>query len=203
MYRTIANKLNLPAHQVKNVVELLESGATIPFIARYRKEATGNLDEQIVEAIQKALKEEQDFLKRKAYILSTIEEQGKLSPELKLAIEKCDDPIALEDLYLPYKTKRKTKAEAARLLGLAPLAELILLQKECNVKEAVQAYIGKEVKSIKLALEGARHIISEKINEDVKARNSIRKIFKESAVIQSTLKKKQKEASDTYKDYFD
>lgn len=203
MYRIIANKLNLPSHSVKNVLTLLESGATIPFIARYRKEASGNMDEQVVEAIQKVYKQEQDFIKRKAYIFSVIEEQGKLTNELKLAIDKCEDPLALEDLYLPYKSKRKTKAEAARLLGLEPLADLIFLQKEGNLKEKAKEFITKDVKNIKEALEGARHIIAEKINEDLKARNTLRKIYKESAVIQSTVKKKLKEEAATYKDYFD
>jgi uncharacterized protein len=203
MYRILSNILNLPAHQVKNVLRLLDEGATIPFIARYRKEATGNLDEVAIEAIQKAYKQQQDFIKRKAYVLSVIKEQGKLTNELKLAIEKCDDPIALEDIYLPYKSKRKTKAEAARLLGLEPLADLIFLQKEANLKDKATAFLSKDVKTVKDAFEGARHLIAEKINEDLKARNTLRKIYKESAVIQSIVKKKAKDQADTYKDYFD
>ncbi len=203
MYRIIANKLNLPAHHVKKVLSLLDSGGTVPFIARYRKEASGNMDEQLIEAIQKSYKQEQDFIKRKTSILNVIKEQGKLTNELKLTIEKCDNPIALEDLYLPYKSKRKTKAEAARLLGLEPLADIIFLQKEVNLKEKAKEFLIKNVKTIKEALEGARHIISEKINEDIKARHALRKMYKESAVIQSTVKKKVKDQADTYKDYFD
>jgi uncharacterized protein len=203
MYKIIASKLNLPAHHVKHVVELLDSGATIPFIARYRKEASGNMDEQVVEAIQKAWKQEQDFIKRKTYILKVIEDQGKLSPSLKQRIEKCDDALALEDIYLPYKSKRKTKAEAARLLGLEPLADIILVQKEGNLKEIAKSFITKDVKNIAIALEGARHIIAEQINENLLARNALRKIYKESAVIQSKVKKKEKEKADLYKDYFD
>lgn len=203
MYRIIASQLNLPAHQVKNVVNLLDAGSTIPFIARYRKEASGNLDEQDIERIQKALKRQIDFEKRKAYILDIIKEQGKLTEALQNVIIKCRDAQELEDLYLPYKSKRKTKAEAARLLGLEPLAEIILSQKESHLNERAKTFLSPKVKSIKDALHGARYIIAEKINEDGKSRNVIRKLFKEEAVLVSKVKKKTKEKAGNYLDYFD
>jgi len=203
MIKTISNNINIPFHQVKSVINLLDDGATIPFIARYRKEATGNLDEQDIEKIQKEYKAQQDFAKRKEYILKVIDEQGKLTDTLKLSIEKCTDAQDLEDLYLPYKSKRKTKAETARQQGLEPLAEIILLQKEKNLKQAAQQFITKEVKNINAALEGARFIIAERINEDKKARDLIRKSFKEHAVLSSKVKKKEIENASTFKDYFE
>ncbi len=203
MYRIIASQLNLPSHQVRNVVNLLEAGSTIPFIARYRKEATGNLDEQVIEKIQGALKRQIEFKKRKAYVIEVIKEQDKLTNELLLAIEKCTDPQELEDLYLPYKYKRKTKAEAARQMGLEPLANTILLQKEKQLNNLAKTFLTDKVRTTNDALEGARYIIAERINEDSKTRNQLRRLFKEEALITSKVKKKTKEEANKYKDYFD
>lgn len=203
MYKIISTQLNLPSHSVRNVVQLLEGGATIPFIARYRKEATGNMDEQIVEAIQQEYKRQTDFIKRKEYILGIIKEQGKLEDTLRLQIQACQDPQELEDLYLPFKSKRKTKAEVAKQLGLEPLAEIILLQKETKLNEVVKQFVSKEVRTAKDALEGARFIIAERINENVPARNAIRKIFGDQALIKSKVKKKVIEKAQTYADYFE
>ncbi|MEZ4979885.1 MAG: Tex family protein [Chitinophagales bacterium] len=202
MIKSVSEALQLPAHRVKNVIDLLQNGATIPFIARYRKEATGNLDEQQIEQIQKELKKHEDLTKRKEYIRSVIEEQGKLSEALRKQIDQCTDFQELEDLYLPYKSKRKTKAEAARLLGLEPLANFIALQKDSNLKEEAKLYLSKDVKNISEALEGARHILAERINENIQVRNTIRKIAKESTLISSKIKKNQEDKASTYQDYF-
>ncbi|MFT4970524.1 MAG: hypothetical protein ACI9O4_002282 [Chitinophagales bacterium] len=203
MYRIIASQLNLPSHQVRNVVNLLEAGSTIPFIARYRKEATGNLDEQVIEKIQGALKRQIEFKKRKAYVIDVIKEQDKLTSELLIAIEKCTDPQELEDLYLPYKYKRKTKAEAARQMGLEPLANIILLQKENQLNNLAKTFLTDKVRTTNDALEGARYIIAERINEDSKTRNQLRRLFKEEALITSKVKKKTKAEANKYQDYFD
>jgi uncharacterized protein len=203
MHKFIADTLNLPAHLVKNVLQLFESGATIPFIARYRKEATGNMDEQSIESIQKEFKKQTELEKRKKFVLASIAEQGKLTDSLKFSIEKCTDLQSLEDLYLPFKTKRKTKAEAARLLGLQALADKILEQKENNIQAFAKTFLSKEVPTVKDALEGARHILAEYMNEQIPARNIIRKLFKEQAVLKSSVKKKIDEKAQTYADYFD
>jgi uncharacterized protein len=199
----IAQRVNIPLRQVKNTVELLEEGATIPFISRYRKEHTGSLDEVQITAIRDELHKLKELQKRQEYILKTIEEQGKLSPELKSSIEECLDPIQLEDIYLPYKVKRKTRATMARDKGLEPLAKILMKQKEMQVEKAASAFLNEEVESVEDALQGARDIIAEWVNENQRARKTVRLHFDRSAVISSKLVKGKEEEGEKFKDYFD
>lgn len=189
--------------QIKAALKLLNEGATIPFIARYRKEATGELDEVELAEIQRAHQRFTDLEKRKETILAAIEEQGKLSPELAQRIRHTYDTVALEDLYLPYKRKRKTRASMAREKGLDPLAQQLLEQQIRDVEGAARAYISDDVPTANDALQGARDIIAEVINEDENTRNRVRRHFRHSALITSKLARgKEKEAA-KYRDYFD
>lgn len=201
----IAKTLNLSEKQVSGTIKLLEEGATIPFISRYRKEATGSLDEVNIADISTLLTKLNELEKRRETVLRTIEDQGKLTPTLKNKINSTYDSTELEDLYLPFKPKRKTKASVAREKGLEPLADLILQQSGNNLDELVKKFISKEkgVTSIEDALQGARDIIAEKINEDKEVRNAIRTIFKNSANIKSSVIKGKEEIGSKFKDYFD
>ena len=199
----ISAELNLPISKIQNTQKLLEEGATIPFIARYRKEATGSLDEVQIESIQKALNKYDDLDKRKISILKSIEEQGKLSPELQASITNCFDPTHLEDLYLPYKRKRKTKGSIAKEKGLEPLAKILFLQKHDQVEDLAKNYISEQVKDIEEALEGARHIIAEWLNEDQELRNKVRQAFTRYATVKSKVARGKEEAGAKYRDYFD
>ncbi|TFH24330.1 MAG: RNA-binding transcriptional accessory protein [Bacteroidia bacterium] len=199
----IAKRVNIPLRKVKNTVELLEEGATIPFISRYRKEHTGSLDEVQITAIRDELNKLKNLQKRQEYILKTIEEQGKLTPELKLSIEECLDPIQLEDLYLPYKVKRKTRATVARDKGLEPLAKILMKQQEMQVEKAASAFLNEEVENVEDALQGARDIIAEWVNENQRARKTVRYHFDRSAVISSKLVKGKAEEGEKFKDYFE
>jgi uncharacterized protein len=201
----IAEKLSLPVKQVTNVYELHEGGATIPFMARYRKEATGNLDEVAIANVVEQVTYFNDLEKRKETVLKTIEGLGKLTPELKERIVYCYDTTILEDIYLPYKPKRKTRATQAIEKGLEPLAKIIFEQGATNSEEAAAAYINENVKDSKEALQGARDIIAEWISEDEEARNKIRQLFTKSAVLYSKAvnSKKEEEAAQTYRDYFE
>jgi uncharacterized protein len=199
----IAKRVNIPLRQVKNTVELLEEGASIPFISRYRKEHTGSLDEVQISAIRDELNKLKDLQKRQEYILKTIEEQGKLTPELKRSIEECLDPIQLEDLYLPYKVKRKTRATVARDKGLEPLAKILMKQQEMQVEKAASAFLNEEVENVEDALQGARDIIAEWVNENQRARKTVRYHFDRSAVISSRLVKGKEEEGEKFKDYFE
>ena len=143
LIRIIAGQLGIAADRVKNTVELLNDGATVPFIARYRKEATGGLDEVAIGNIKELYEKLQAIVQRKDTIITTIEEQGKLTPELKKRIEECFDSVELEDIYLPYRPKRRTRATMAKERGLEPLANLIMLQQVADVKGRAQAYINK------------------------------------------------------------
>ena len=199
----IAGELNLPNRQVLNTFKLLEEGATIPFIARYRKEATGSLDEVQIESIQKSISKYKDLDKRKESILKSIEEQGKLSETLQKSIENCFDPLQLEDIYLPYKRKRKTKGSVAKEKGLEPLAQTLYLQRHDDIEKLAEKYITDEVKDIEEALEGARHIISEWINEDQEVRNKVRFAFEKHATVKSKVARGKEDAGAKYRDYFD
>jgi protein Tex len=198
----IAPILNLPVRRVEAVVELLEGGATVPFIARYRKEATGSLDEVQIADIQDTLKKLTELDKRREAILSSIEEQGKLTPELKAKIEAAQTMTALEDLYLPYKQKRKTRASVAIERGLEPLAKRIFQQRDSDVEALANQYVTEQVPSAEDALQGARDIIAEWINEDPKARDKVRRHFERGAVITSKLVKGKEEEGAKYRDYF-
>lgn len=201
----IAAELKLPAHRIANTLKLLQGGATIPFISRYRKEATGGLDEVQIGDIQTRYEKLCELSKRKETVLSTIEEQGKLTPELKSRISTCWNATELEDIYLPFKPKRKTRAEAARAKGLEPLALLLMMQKENNLAAKVRNFVKGEVKDEEDALKGARDILAEQISEDERSRNLMRNQFQRQALIQSKVVKgkEAEEASAKYRDYFD
>lgn len=201
----IATALKLPVHRVENTLKLLQGGATIPFISRYRKEATGGLDEVQIGDIHTRYEKLCELAKRKETVLSTIEEQGKLTDTLRERISNCWDATELEDIYLPFKPKRKTRAEAARQKGLEPLAMLLLMQREDNLSARVRQFIKGDVKDEEDALKGARDIIAEQVNEDERARNLIRNQFSRQAmIISKVVKGKEKEeAALKYRDYFD
>lgn len=201
----IAAELKLPAHRIANTLKLLQGGATIPFISRYRKEATGGLDEVQIGDIQTRYEKLCELSKRKETVLSTIEEQGKLTSELKSRISACWNATELEDIYLPFKPKRKTRAEAARAKGLEPLALLLMMQKENNLAAKVRNFVKGEVKDEEDALKGARDILAEQISEDERSRNLMRNQFQRQAIIQSKVVKgkEAEEASAKYRDYFD
>ena len=201
--KMIATALNIAVQQVENTLSLLEGGATIPFISRYRKEATGGLDEVQIGEIKERYDKLTDIAKRKETILKTIEEQGKLTTDLKKRIEACWDATELEDIYLPYKPKRKTRAEAARQKGLEPLAPILMMQRENNLMARVRTFIKGEVKNEEDALKGARDIIAEQVSEDERSRNQLRNQFSRQAIITSKVVKGKEEEAAKYKDYFD
>jgi len=200
--KKIASTLKIAQNSVLATLQLLEQKNTIPFISRYRKEATNNLDEvQILD-----IKNESDRLleidSRRESILKEIEKQGNLTDELRKAIEETDSLTVLEDLYLPFKPKRKTKATAARELGLEPLAEIIFSQKDIDILAEAEKYVNENVKSGETALEGAGYIIAEWINEDKRVREAVRSLFEKEAVVYSTMLKGMEELGLKYKDYF-
>lgn len=201
----IATALKLPVHRVENTLKLLQGGATIPFISRYRKEATGGLDEVQIGDIHTRYEKLCELAKRKETVLSTIEEQGKLTDTLRERISNCWDATELEDIYLPFKPKRKTRAEAARQKGLEPLAMLLLMQRENNLSARVRQFVKGDVKDEEDALKGAHDIIAEQVNEDERARNLIRNQFNRQAMITSKVVKgkEKEEAALKYRDYFD
>ena len=199
----IATALQIEGRRVANTLELLAGGATIPFISRYRKEATGGLDEVQIEQIKQMHERLSEVAKRKETILSTIDEQGKLTPELRKRIEASWDATELEDIYLPFKPKRKTRAEVARQRGLEPLADLLMLQRETNLMSRVRAFVKGEVKDEDEALKGARDIIAERVNEDERARNQVRNLFTRTATITSKVVKGKEEEGQKFRDYFD
>ena len=199
----ISGNLNLPSKQVSATLDLLEGGATIPFISRYRKEVTGGLDEVQIEAIQSQYEKLQETAKRKETILKTIDAQGKLTQELQKRIEQTWDATELEDIYLPYKPKRKSRAETARQLGLEPLSSLLLMQREPNPEQAAKRYVKGEVKSVEEALKGARDIIAEQVSENEQSRNNVRNAFGRDAVLTSRVVKTKEAEAAKYRDYFD
>lgn len=199
----ISASLSLKSGQVKNTIQLLDQDATVPFISRYRKEATGMLDEVQVLAIKEQYAKLKEVVKRRESIIGSIEEQGKLTNELKATLENTWTLTELEDLYLPYKQKRKTKASIAREKGLEPLADAIFKQQVKDIHLLAEKYLNDKVENTAEALQGARDIIAERINEDMKAREGIRRLFEREAVISSKLVKGKEEEGIKYKDYFD
>lgn len=201
----IADALKLPVHRVENTLKLLQGGATIPFISRYRKEATGGLDEVQISEISSRYEKLLELSKRKETIQSTIESLGKLTDDLRRRIDGCWDATELEDIYLPYKPKRKTRAEAARQKGLEPLAAWLMLQRGNALDAYVKNFVKGEVKNEEDALKGARDIIAEQVNEDEQARNQIRHQYSRQAVISAKVVKGKEtdEAAAKYRDYFD
>lgn len=201
----IAAAMKLQEHRVENTLKLLQGGATIPFISRYRKEATGGMDEVQISEINDRYEKLCELAKRKETIISTIEEQGKMTAELKNRIDNCWDSTELEDIYLPFKPKRKTRAEAARQKGLEPLAIILMMQRENNLMAKAAQFVKGEVKDEEDALKGARDIIAEQVNEDERARNQVRNIFTRQAIITAKVVKGKEKEEDAakYRDYFD
>ena len=201
----IQSQVNTTPKNIEATLKLLSEDCTIPFISRYRKDQTGNLDEVQVENIAKLSKQYAEIVKRKESILKTIEEQGQLSPELKSKIEKSFDLQEIEDLYLPYKKKKKTRADVARENGLEPLATLILAQKNDDVDFLSTQYINKNVPNEEEALQGARDIVAEWINENIAVRQSLRRLYNRKAIIEAKVvkKKAEDEAAQKFKQYFD
>lgn len=202
-HRMISTAIGVSEKQIAHTLDLLGDGATIPFISRYRKEATGGLDEVQIEAIKTQYEKLTETAKRKETIVSTISEQGKMTPELQKRIEETWDSTVLEDIYLPYKPKRRTRAEVARQKGLEPLATLLMLQREPNPEKRAEAFVKGEVKDVEDALKGARDIIAEQVSEDEQARNVVRFAFSRQAVITAKLVKSKENDADKYRDYFD
>ncbi|XVJ68069.1 MAG: RNA-binding transcriptional accessory protein [Lacibacter sp.] len=200
---TIAGALSLRAAQVEAVLNLLDEGATIPFIARYRKDKTGNLDEVQIQQIQDQHKFLKEFTERKTFIEKTITEQGKMTDALQQKLNAATTLNELEDIYLPYKPKRKTKAQTAKENGLEPLAILLLEQKDIDVIAEAEKFTNEKVKSADEALQGARDIIAEQVNEDANIRAGLRKFFEERALVKSSVMKDKETEGAKYKDYFD
>ncbi|MEQ8624266.1 MAG: Tex family protein [Vicingaceae bacterium] len=198
----ISKSSTIDQRQIEATLKLLNEDATIPFIARYRKEATGNLDEVEIEQIKKLNQQFLELEKRKEYILKVIDEQGKLSADLKKSIQACLDLTSLEDLYLPYKSKRETKADKARKLGLEPLAKIIMAQNNTDINGAASQFITKEVKSIDDALAGARLIMAEWMNERIGLRDQLRNMMERKGKVKSTLVKGKEIEAEKFKDYF-
>lgn len=201
----IAHILGLNEKKVDATIALLEEGCTIPFISRYRKEKTGNLDEVAITSINELVSSMRELDKRKETIIKTISEQNKLTPELEQKILSCCISTELEDIYLPYKPKRRTRAQIAREQGLEPLASLLLLQREQKPKEAAKRFLKGDITTIEQAMNGAKDIIAETISENQDARNVVREVFKREAIISSKVIKKMEatEEAQKFSDYFD
>lgn len=201
----IATSLELNQTKVANTLALLDEGCTIPFISRYRKEKTGGLDEVQIANISQWKDKLTELAKRKETICKTIDEQGKLTPELKSRIDNTWDSTTLEDIYLPYKPKRRTRAQLARQQGLEPLAQTILLQREPNPQSVARAYVKGDVKDVEAAIKGAQDIIAETVSENEQTRQQVRNAFKREAIISSKViaAKKDEEGAQKYTDYFD
>ena len=185
--RLISNELHLPEPGVENTLKLLDEGCTIPFISRYRKERTGGLDEVQITAISNRLEQLQEIAKRKDTVVKTITGLDKMTPELQKRIDDCWDSTTLEDIYLPYKPKRRTRASIAREQGLEPLATILMMQREQDPKRAAQRFVvvGGLPADVSAALSGAQDIIAEQVSEDERSRNLVRSAFRREAFIES------------------
>ena len=203
--KLISTELHLQEHAVENTLKLLDEGCTIPFISRYRKERTGGLDEVQITAISNRKEQLQEIAKRKDTIIKTITEQEKMTPELQKRIDDCWESTVLEDIYLPYKPKRRTRAQIAREQGLEPLANILMMQREPNPERAARCFIVGDVSDIASALKGAQDIIAEQISEAEGTRNQIRAAFRREAFIVSKVIKAKKDTDEAQKfsDYFD
>lgn len=201
----IASELNIKPEQVKATIGLLDDGGTVPFISRYRKEITGTLDEVQVAAIRDRVLQLRELDKRKEAILKSIDEQGKLTPELKQRVQGAETMSKLEDIYLPYKPKRRTKATIAKEKGLEPLAELIFSQKSISLEAEAEKFLdaSREVNAVEEALQGARDIIAEWINENAELREKMRKLFLDQGNFTSKVIPGKENEAIKYKDYFD
>ena len=203
--RLIATALNLQERAVANTLALLEEGCTIPFISRYRKERTGGLDEVQIAAISDRFDKLQEIQKRKETMVKTITDLGKLTPELQKRIDDCWDATELADIYLPYKPKRRTRAQVAREQGLEPLAKILMLQRERDPERAAERFVKGDVKDVEAALKGAQDIIAETISEDERSRQQLRNAFARQAFITSKVVKAKADSDEAakYSDYFD
>ena len=199
----IAKEYNLAPKNVKNTVELLEGGATVPFISRYRKEATGSLDEVAIGNIKDMYERLKAIVQRKETIIATIEEQGKLTPELRQRIDGCYDAVELEDIYLPFRPKRRTRATIARERGLEPLADIIQLQQINDVKGKARSFVCADVPTVDDAIAGACDIIAERVSEDEGARATVRRMFMRSGVLSSKVVKGKEADGIKYSDYYE
>ena len=201
----IANELHLQEHAVENTLKLLDEGCTIPFISRYRKERTGGLDEVQITAISNRCEQLQEIAKRKETVIKTITELEKMTPELQKRINDCWEATVLEDIYLPYKPKRRTRAQVAREQGLEPLATLLMLQREPHPEQAAKRFVRGDITDIASALHGAQDIIAEQVSEEEGSRNQIRAAFRREAFIVSKVVKAKKDTDEAakYADYFD
>ena len=201
----IAKQLQLAVKAVENTLSLLDEGCTIPFISRYRKEKTGGLDEVQIGNISQLYDKMKELIKRKETITKTINELGKMTKELQQRIDDCWDNTELEDIYLPYKPKRRTRAQVARELGLEPLATTILLQREQNPEQLAKRFVNEGVKDAETAIKGAQDIIAETISEDEDTRNRLRNTFRREAYITSKVVKAKQDSDEAakYSDYFD
>ena len=201
----IADELHLSPHAVENTLKLLDEGCTIPFISRYRKERTGGLDEVQITAISDRNEQLKEIAKRKETIRKTITELEKMTPELEKRISDCWVLTTLEDIYLPYKPKRRTRAQVAREQGLEPLAQLLMMQREQNPEQAARHFIGGDVSDVATALRGAQDIIAEQVSEDERSRNQVRSAFRREAFIESRVVKSKKDTDEAqkYSDYFE
>ena len=202
--KLINTELHLQEHAVENTLKLLDEGCTIPFISRYRKERTGGLDEVQITAISNRLEQLQEIAKRKDTVVKTITELGKMTPELQKRIDDCWESTVLEDIYLPYKPKRRTRAQVAREQGLEPLAQLLLLQREQDPKRAAQRFV-RDGLAVADCLKGAQDIIAEQMSEDERSRNQVRSAFRREAFIESKVVKAKKDSDEAqkYSDYFE
>jgi len=203
--KKIASELSIAEKQVSATVDLLDEGATVPFISRYRKEATGALDEVAVAAIRDRVQQLRDLAKRKEAIIKSLTDMGKLTSELNKAIDDAESMTQLEDIYLPYRPKRKTRATAAREKGLQPLADIIFEQGKLDVELEAGKYISEEkgVNNIEEALAGARDIIAETISENAEARDKIRKLFVDKGNFECKVVPGKEQEGIKYKDYFE
>ena len=201
----IANELHLSDHAVENTLKLLDEGCTIPFISRYRKERTGGLDEVQITSISNRLAVLQEIAKRKDTVVKTITELGKMTADLEKRINDCWESTVLEDIYLPYKPKRRTRAQIAREQGLEPLAQLLLLQREPRPEIAAKRFVVGDISDVATALQGAQDIIAEQVSEDERSRNQVRAAFRREAFIVSKVVKAKKDTDEAakYSDYFD
>ena len=198
----IATRLEININSVQRTIALLDDGATVPFIARYRKEATGALLETQIQDIKECLESLSDLAKRKETIIATIEAQNRLTDELKNQIDSCWDSTQLEDIYLPYKPKRRTRADIARQKGLEPLAKLIMAQNNANIEQNALRYVNDDVPSTDEAIQGAKDIIAEWVSENKRVRNTVRRLFAREATIKSTVAKGKEQEGETYATYF-
>ena len=199
----ISGLMNLSTRQIENTLKLLKEGATIPFISRYRKELTGSLDEVRIADIKQHSNRLEELDKRREAVTRSIEEQDKLTPELKQLIDTAQSIAELEDLYLPFRPKRKTRASVAREKGLEPLAEIIMQQRENKPGIVAMQYVNDVVADAEEALQGARDIVAEWINEDKQARHRIRNLFTRDAFIISRLVRGKEDEGVKYRDYFE